>query len=167
MKFARRESFRLAAMDLGDLARLAQRPLRRGFVDLARPAKPRGCPDRILKLPRVLEISAATGWQVFLEPDTDQPVSAKFRDQPTGEALRLLLGKLNRATAPDQRPGEILCLSHFDPGGDAVDPPAGQASRPTDPDELVVRLKPGEHRRTGPPTRREGHRADRRPGRAG
>jgi len=56
---------------------------------------------RSLKLNPLLEqVSSATGWQVFLEPDTTHTASAKFKDVPPGEALRLLLGDLNFALVP-------------------------------------------------------------------
>src|SRR5881409_2129249 len=49
-------------------------------------------------LGRLLEqITAATGWKVFVEPGTTHDVSAKFKDLPPGEALHLLLGDLNFA----------------------------------------------------------------------
>ncbi|HVV73107.1 MAG TPA: hypothetical protein VHI52_16660, partial [Verrucomicrobiae bacterium] len=37
---------------------------------------------------KVLErVAAATRWQVFVEPETQHRVSAKFKDVPPGEAL--------------------------------------------------------------------------------
>src|SRR5713101_1980968 len=47
-------------------------------------------------LPKLLaNVAAATGWQVFVEPDTHLTISTKFKDRPPGEALRLLLGNLS------------------------------------------------------------------------
>jgi hypothetical protein len=46
------------------------------------------------------EITATTGWSVFVEPDVSHLVSAKFKDLAPGEALRLLLGDLNFALIP-------------------------------------------------------------------
>lgn len=46
------------------------------------------------------EITAATGWQVFMEPDVSHVVSTKFDNLPQGEALRLLLGDLNFGLIP-------------------------------------------------------------------
>src|SRR5689334_8281684 len=52
-------------------------------------------------LPNLLErITIATGWQVFVEPETSHTVSTKFKDLPPGEALRLLLGQLSFALVP-------------------------------------------------------------------
>ncbi len=99
------------------------------------------------KLPRVLqEISAATGWQIFLEPDTDQPVSAKFRDQPTGEALRLLLGKLNFALLPQTNgPAKFFVYrTSIQEATQLIRLPEKRVPGQPIPDELVVRLKAGE-----------------------
>ena len=35
------------------------------------------------------KVSAATGWIVYVEPDTTRQVSAKFKNTPSGEALTL------------------------------------------------------------------------------
>jgi hypothetical protein len=47
------------------------------------------------------EITAATGWRVFMEPDVSHVVSTKFKDQSPEDALRLLLGDLNFALIPE------------------------------------------------------------------
>jgi hypothetical protein len=47
------------------------------------------------------EITTTTRWSVFVEPDVSHVVSAKFKDLPPGEALRLLLGDLNFALIPE------------------------------------------------------------------
>ena len=49
------------------------------------------------------EITTTTGWSVFVEPDVSHLVSAKFKDLPPGEALRLLLGDLNFALIPEAK----------------------------------------------------------------
>jgi len=46
------------------------------------------------------EITTNTRWSVIVEPDVSHVVSAKFKDLPPGEALRLLLGDLNFALIP-------------------------------------------------------------------
>src|SRR6185436_11306491 len=52
-------------------------------------------------LPKLLQtIAAATGWQIFLEPNTHKTISTKFKDRTPGEALRLLLGDLSFALVP-------------------------------------------------------------------
>ncbi len=47
------------------------------------------------------EITTTTRWSIFVEPDVSHVVSAKFKDLPPGEALRLLLGDLNFALIPE------------------------------------------------------------------
>src|SRR6516225_4406180 len=47
-------------------------------------------------LTTVLEkIAAATGWHVFVEPETLHTVSTKFKNLSPGEALHKLLGDVN------------------------------------------------------------------------
>src|SRR5262249_4233891 len=52
-------------------------------------------------LPKLLKkIATATGWQIYLEPQTELKVSTKFKDRTPGEALGLLLGDLSFALVP-------------------------------------------------------------------
>src|SRR5689334_19567576 len=52
-------------------------------------------------LPQLLEnIASSTGWKIYLEPNIDRKVSAKFEKLPSGEALRSLLGNLNFVVMP-------------------------------------------------------------------
>lgn len=46
------------------------------------------------------KVSVLTGWEVYLEPGTSFEASAKFKNVPRGDALRLLLGKLNFEISP-------------------------------------------------------------------
>ena len=56
------------------------------------------------KLSWLLEqITSATGWRVYVEPDVSHVVSAKFENLNPGEALRLLLGDLNFALIPETK----------------------------------------------------------------
>jgi hypothetical protein len=61
-------------------------------------------------LQQLLEaLTTATGWQVYVEPDTERTVSAKFKNLAAGEALRLLLGDLSFALLPqDDRPAKLF-----------------------------------------------------------
>src|SRR4029077_18338323 len=52
-------------------------------------------------LPVLEKIAAATGWKVYVEPETIHTVSAKFSNLPPGQALRSLLGDLNFALVPE------------------------------------------------------------------
>ena len=56
---------------------------------------------RSLELSQLLEqITAQTGWRVYVEPGTTRSASAKFKNLPSGEALRMLFGDLNFALVP-------------------------------------------------------------------
>ena len=64
-------------------------------------------PDRVdadvhsLALPQLLrQITAQTGWRVYVEPGAAHNASAKFKSEPTGNALKMLLGDLNFALVP-------------------------------------------------------------------
>jgi hypothetical protein len=45
-------------------------------------------------------IARQTGWHIFVEPGASRKVDAKFKDLPSGEALKKLLGDLNFAFVP-------------------------------------------------------------------
>ncbi|TMA49352.1 MAG: hypothetical protein E6J83_01860, partial [Deltaproteobacteria bacterium] len=52
-------------------------------------------------LPKVLEaISSATGWEIYVEPDTQRAVTTRFESLKPPDALRRLLGDLNFAVLP-------------------------------------------------------------------
>lgn len=95
------------------------------------------------------EVAAATRWQIFLEPGTTHEVSAKFKDLPVGEALRMLLGDLNFALVPQTNASPRLYVFRTLQANATqlirpVFPPsknAGDAKRIDN--ELIVRLKPG------------------------
>src|ERR1051326_4166644 len=58
-------------------------------------------------LERVLQtITAATGWQVYVEPGTEHAVTARFTDLKPADALLRLLGELNFALLPRARRSE-------------------------------------------------------------
>ncbi len=96
------------------------------------------------RLVPVLErVAEATGWRVFLEPGLTRNVSAKFKNQPVGEALHLLLGDLNFGLVPETNgPSKLFVFR-------TAQKNATQLIRPADgrgkiiPNELIVRLKPG------------------------
>jgi hypothetical protein len=95
-------------------------------------------------------ISAATGWRVYVEPETAHRVSTKFKDLPPGEALRLLLGDVNFAFVPqtNNKPRLYVFRTSAGRATQLMQPTrlgnAGEAaSLKKLPGELVVRLKPG------------------------
>jgi hypothetical protein len=93
------------------------------------------------------QIAGTTGWQVFVEPETLHTVSAKFKDLPPGEALRLLLGDVNFALLPGTNAASRLFVfrtsrqnaTQLVRGSRA----AARAEAKPIPNELIVRLKPG------------------------
>lgn len=98
------------------------------------------------QLPELLSrIATATGWHVFVEPQTTHKVSAKFRDLPQGDALRLLLGEINYALVPTAKstPRLFVFRTSQEHATQAISPAKGiDPSKPI-PNELIVRLKPG------------------------
>jgi hypothetical protein len=100
------------------------------------------------QLPALLEkIAAATGWHVFLEPDTKRTVSAKFSKLGPGEALHLLLGEINYALVPGTNSSQRLFVfrTSQDHATQVIETSKGgkRAEGKVIPNELVVRLKPG------------------------
>jgi len=98
-----------------------------------------------LKLSPLLEqIATATGWQVYLEPDTTHIVSAKFKDLPPGEALRLLLGDLNFALVPETNaPARLFVFRTIQRNATQLIRAQKQNAGKAIPNELIVTLKPG------------------------
>lgn len=104
---------------------------------------------RSMELPRFLEdVAAATGWQVFLEPGATHTVSAKFKDLPPGDALRLLLGDLNFALVPqtDAAPRLFVFRTSMQKATQRISPAESRSAEKRGkiiPNELIVRLRPG------------------------
>jgi hypothetical protein len=97
----------------------------------------------------VLEkISAATGWQVFLEPGTERTVSTTFQNRSPDKALDLLLGDLNRVLLPPTNgvPRLLVFRTTEKEATHRIKGKGDRASRKTGepiPNELVVTVKPG------------------------
>ena len=94
------------------------------------------------------EIARTTGWHIFVEPDTARTVSAKFKELPPGEALRLLLGDLNYALVPETNgvPRLYVFRTNRRNATQVIDPAKEaemRAHAKLIPNELIVRLKPG------------------------
>jgi hypothetical protein len=91
-------------------------------------------------------IAAATGWQIFVEPDTTRTVTTKFKDRTPGDALKLLLGDLSFALMPQK--GERSKLYVFRTTLKEatqlvkVQKAPARWTKPI-PDELVITVKPG------------------------
>lgn len=97
-------------------------------------------------LPLLEQVAEATGWSVFVEPETSHGVSARFKDLPPGEALRLLLGDLNFALLPGTNNSRLFVFQTSRNNATQQVRPRS-ASQGHGPrliaNELVVRLKPG------------------------
>jgi hypothetical protein len=62
-----------------------------------------------LKLwPFLEKLAVVAEWKIFVEPGAERNVSAKFKDLPSGEALKMLLGDLNFALVPQTNGPAIL-----------------------------------------------------------
>jgi len=101
-------------------------------------------------LQKLLErVSAKTRWSVFVEPDTQHTVTARFKELKPGEALRRLLGNLSFLLLPSTNGLSTLYVFHtsVQTATNLVAAPAerGAAAGTNQAiaDELVVRLKPG------------------------
>jgi len=93
--------------------------------------------------PLLEKIAVDAGWHIYVEPDITHTASAKFKDLPSGEALKRLLGDLNFALVPQTNAVPQLYVFR------TVMKNATQQVVPTKlearhvPNELLVRIKPG------------------------
>ncbi|MCI0747893.1 MAG: S8 family serine peptidase [Verrucomicrobia subdivision 3 bacterium] len=91
-------------------------------------------------------IATATGWQIFLEPETKEAISAKFKDRSPGDALRLLIPNLTAALVPETNAPSKLYV-YKTSQQQATQRIASHTKRKSaNPiaNELIVKLKPGE-----------------------
>jgi len=98
-----------------------------------------------LGLSQLLEqITAQTGWRVYVEPGTTRNASAKFKNLPSGEALRMLFGNLNFALVPQTNAASRLYVftTKMQNATRLVNAPGTTAARRV-ANELLVKLKPG------------------------
>ncbi len=93
-------------------------------------------------LPLLRNISAQTGWHIFVEPGASHTASTTFKKLPTGDALKMLLGDLNFAFVPksDAAPELYVFVTAMKNATRQVVAPA-PAKRVSN--ELLVKLKPG------------------------
>lgn len=99
-------------------------------------------------LTTVLErIAGATGWHVFVEPETLHVVSTKFSDLTPGDALHKLLGDVNFFLMPDaKQPKLYVFRTRMQNATRLVHPvpiAPKEAKSKVIPNELIVRLRPG------------------------
>lgn len=103
-----------------------------------------------LPLSKFLEhLSGITGWNIYVEPGTVYTVSAKFKQRPIGDGLRLLLGNLSFALLPQTNnapPKFFVFKTSMEEATQFVQPvkkDSFELSNKPIPDELIVTLKKG------------------------
>lgn len=89
------------------------------------------------------DITAQTGWRIYVEPGTVHIASVKFKDLPSGDALKMLLGDLNFALVPQTNaPSRLYVFSTKMENATrlvrAVKPAGHHVAN-----ELLLKLKPG------------------------
>ncbi|MGH7990064.1 MAG: S8 family serine peptidase, partial [Limisphaerales bacterium] len=92
--------------------------------------------------PLLEDIAHQTGWRIFVEPDTERNASVKFKDLPSGEALKMLLGDLNFALVPQTNAPARLYVFRTTMQNATKQVRAARIPRRV-PNELLVRVKPG------------------------
>ncbi|MGA2279974.1 MAG: S8 family serine peptidase [Verrucomicrobiota bacterium] len=93
--------------------------------------------------PLLERIAVEAGWHIFVEPDTTHTTSAKFKDLPSGDALKMLLGNLNFALVPRTNGVPQLYVFRTERQNATLQVRAPQAAPRHVPNELLVKLKPG------------------------
>jgi hypothetical protein len=93
--------------------------------------------------PLLEKIASDAGWRIYVEPDTTHTTSAKFKDLPSGDALKRLLGNLNFALVPRTNgvPNLYVFRTVMKNATRLVLAPKAAAKHV--PNELLVKLKPG------------------------
>jgi len=89
------------------------------------------------------QISNESGWHVYVEPGTTRSVSATFKDLPSNEALRMLLGNLNFAISPQTNATPLLYVFSTKIQNATQLVRAENFAARHVPNELLVRLKAG------------------------
>jgi hypothetical protein len=93
--------------------------------------------------PLLEKIALDAGWRIYVEPGVTHVVSAKFKNLPSVEALRMLFGDLNFALVPQTNAAPRLYVFRTarQNATQLVRAPAAPAKHV--PNELLVKLKPG------------------------
>ena len=92
--------------------------------------------------PLLENIAHQTGWHIFVEPGTDRNSSAKFKDLPSGDALKMLLGDLNFALVPQTNgPSQLYVFRTTMQNATKQVVVAKPAKRIAN--ELLLKVKPG------------------------
>jgi hypothetical protein len=92
--------------------------------------------------PLLDQIAVAADWKIFVEPGTEHNASVKFKDLPSGDALKMLLGDLNFALVPQTNSQSQLYVFRTTMQNAtkrvSVPKPAKRIAK-----ELLLKVKPG------------------------
>ena len=89
-------------------------------------------------------VAAATGWEVYLQPGTQQLLHTRFKNLPSGQALSRMLGPLNFAVLPREKGRSHLLVFRTSQTEATEHLKPAETKGSLIEDELVVTLKPGE-----------------------
>jgi hypothetical protein len=92
--------------------------------------------------PLLEDIAHQTGWHIFVEPDTERNASVKFKNLPSGEALKMLLGDLNFALVPQTNAPARLYVFRTTMQNATKQVRAAKTPRRV-ANQLLIRVKPG------------------------
>jgi hypothetical protein len=98
-------------------------------------------------VPQMLgRVAAATGWEIYLDPEITDRVPTKFTGKQQGDALRRLLGDYNYALVPSTNAQSrfFVFRNSRAQATRAIDPVVAKATTNRIGNELIVTLKPGE-----------------------
>ena len=93
--------------------------------------------------PLLEKIAVEAGWHIYVEPDTTHTTSAKFKNLPSGDALKMLLGDLNFALVPRTNGVPQLYVFRTERQNATLLVRAPNATAKHVANELLVKLKPG------------------------
>jgi Subtilase family len=92
--------------------------------------------------PLLEQIAAGADWKVFVEPGAEHNASVKFKNLPSGDALKMLLGDLNFALVPQTNSQSLLYVFRTTMQRAtkyvSVPKPAKRIAN-----ELILKVKPG------------------------
>lgn len=92
--------------------------------------------------PLLEQIAVGADWKVFVEPGAEHNASAKFKDLPSGDALKMLLGDLNFALVPQTNAPSLLYVFRTTMQNATKQVRVAKTPRRV-ANELLIRVKPG------------------------
>jgi hypothetical protein len=93
--------------------------------------------------PLLEQIAEAADWKIFVEPGAEHNASAKFKDLPSGDALKMLLGDLNFALVPQTNAPSQLYVFRTTMRNATKQVHIAKTIPRRVANELLVRVKPG------------------------